>query len=78
MTSREFCYFLQGMFELCPDSVKTGLTSEQTDLVRRHLALVFTHEIDPSYSKDPKVQEELNKIHNPKPYSGGNPGLIRC
>ncbi len=57
MTSREYCYWLQGFFELNPGCV---LSITQTDSIRKHLALVFKHEIDPSYPN----QEELNKIHN--------------
>jgi hypothetical protein len=58
MTSREFCYWLQGYFELHQGGYE-GLNPEQTATVRRHLALVFKHEIDPSYpgSKD------LSAIH---------------
>jgi hypothetical protein len=60
--STEFCYWLQGYFELSPPGV--ALTAEQTDMVRRHLNLVFKHEIDPSYG-DEKQQAELNAIHSP-------------
>ena len=60
MKTTEFCFWLQGLFELA-DPVE--LSAKQTDLIRRHLALVFKHEIDPSYSDDPDVQAELNAIH---------------
>lgn len=46
MTSRDFAYWLQGLFEL---SDITSLNEHQTDLVRRHLEMVFIHEIDPSF-----------------------------
>jgi hypothetical protein len=65
--SRDFCYWLQGFFELHPDIKR--LNSEQIDLIKKHLHLVFTHEIDPSFkSPDPKKSdeqhmEELRKIH---------------
>lgn len=76
MTSRDFAYFLQGMFELT--DTKT-LNEKQTDLIKRHLALVFKHEIDPSIGGD-KHQEELNQIHNGhlfgKVDSNGN--TMRC
>ena len=45
MTSRDFCYWLQGMFEL---SDPKSLTKEQTSLIKKHLHMVFEHEIDPS------------------------------
>lgn len=59
MTSRDFCYFLQGLFEL--GNPKT-LNAKQVDLIKRHLAMVFYHEIDPS-AGDEKEQEKLNAIH---------------
>lgn len=61
MSSRDFIYWLQGFLEI---SDAKELTEKQTEVVKRHLALVFKHEIDPSYSSDPKVQEELNMIHS--------------
>jgi hypothetical protein len=61
MTSRDFCYWLQGLFEL---SEPVTLNEKQTDLIKRHLALVFIHEIDPSMSDDPEVQQKLQDIHD--------------
>lgn len=59
MTARDFAYFLQGLFEI---GKPTALDAEQTDLIRRHLAMVFIHEIDPSMG--PKEhQEKLNEAH---------------
>lgn len=66
MQSRDFCFWLQGFFELrdvgvsAPDIV---MSSEQVEMIRGHLALVFEHEIDPSMGPQ-KVQTKLNKIHN--------------
>lgn len=62
MTSRDFCYWLQGLFEL---GVPVQLDAKQTDLVKRHLAMVFVHEIDPSAGNQ-AAQKTLNDIH------GGN------
>lgn len=70
MTSRDFCFWLQGYFELSDG----GLTLDQVAVVRRHLGLVFAHDIDPSMGP-PAHQEALNKGH------GGPPKgekLIRC
>ena len=61
MTSRDFCYWLQGLFEL--GGVAT-LNEKQTTLIKRHLHLVFEHEIDPSMSDDPAIQEKLQNIHD--------------
>lgn len=71
MTSRDFCYWLQGYFEV---SGTKQLTREQGEMVQQHLSLVFKHEIDPSFGA--KVQEALSTLHTP----GRIPGepLIRC
>jgi hypothetical protein len=60
MTSRDFIYWLQGLFELAEPG---ALNAKQTDLIRRHLAMVFKHEIDASYG-DTAHQEALNALHN--------------
>lgn len=83
MTSRDFCYWLQGFFELTaagrhPDD--GALTSVQGDAIRRHLALVFKHEIDPSMGP-PAHQEKLNETHGAivGGGSGGSGGIVyRC
>lgn len=58
MTSRDFCYWLQGYFEI---SKGEELNKSQVQMVKRHLALVFKHEIDPSYGGD---QQELQNIYD--------------
>ena len=78
MKSSEFCYWLQGYFEL--SSGGQGLSQEQVDTVKRHLALVFVHEIDPSYGPN---QAELQSIHDGEPLvkTPSKPGggvLYRC
>lgn len=64
MTSENFCYWLQGFFELngVRQSGTVQLTVEQTLCIRNHLDMVFKHEIDPSMG-DAEHQAELNKIH---------------
>lgn len=79
MTSRDFCYWLQGLFEL---GRPASLDAAQTDLVKRHLSMVFIHEIDPS-AGGPEVQAKLNAAHeSPKPLSpsAGHHGepVYRC
>ncbi len=70
MTSRDFCFWLQGMFEI---SSVESLTAEQTKIVKDHLNLVFKHEIDPSMGSETH-QTILNTAHKP-----GNPNtLYRC
>lgn len=62
ITSREFCYWLQGYFEINNDVKRLTLDANQVDMIQKHLKLVFRHEIDPSYGPE-SVQEELNQIH---------------
>lgn len=68
MTSRDFCYWLQGYFEVHGVEDKgsvadVSLTPLQVDLIRRHLSLVFKHEIDPSYGPA-EHQQELQDLHD--------------
>lgn len=72
MKATDFCYWLQGYFEIYGASSKTGmsLSNEQVELIQRHLALVFKHDIDPQ-AGPPQHQQVLNNIH------GGNE-LFRC
>ncbi len=58
MKSVEFCYWLQGIFELADPKT---LDERQTALIKKHLAMVFAHEIDPSYP--PGQQDALNALH---------------
>jgi hypothetical protein len=60
MNSRDFSFWLQGFFELT--NTAGGMTPEQTDAVKRHLALVFRHEIDPSMGNQGH-QTDLDTIH---------------
>lgn len=69
MKATEFCYWLQGMFELNPAQ---ELTAEQTDLIKRHLQMVFLHDIDKSYPAD--QQKTLYDLHGQKP----DGVLLRC
>lgn len=67
MKAHEFCYWLQGLFELAnPES----LSAEQTATVKRHLDMVFIHDIDPKYPQE--QQKALNEAHaKPPPNIGG-------
>lgn len=73
MQSRDFCYWLQGYFELHKGTDE--LTMEQANTIRNHLNLVFKHEIDPAMG-DIAHQSALNATHSPS----FNPSttLIRC
>lgn len=51
MTSRDLCFWLQGMFELTETK---QLDEKQTEMLKKHLALVFKHEIAPSVNEPAK------------------------
>ncbi len=75
MTSRDFCYWLQGFFEIrdANDIPPDGaLSSGQIRVLRNHLNMVFKHEIDPSHG-DAAHQEELAKAHEGKSSSASSP-----
>ena len=72
MTARDFAYWLQGYFEIHGKAV--SLSPDQIGLIKRHLALVFRHEIDPSFG-DEAQQTALNSIHD-QPEKPGF--LARC
>lgn len=70
MTSRDFCYWLQGYFEIgnaTGDPVSSNLTSGQVECIRNHLNMVFRHEIDPGFGKD---LPDLTKLHKGDNLSG--------
>lgn len=69
MTSRDFCYWLQGYFEINdnqprPNEYSETLNSEQLKSIKAHLAMVFKHEIDPNMGNQ-QHQDTLNQIHKP-------------
>lgn len=73
MKSTEFCYWLKGLFDLADPK---ELDEHQTDLVKRHLSMVFYHEIDPSYP--PEQQKPLLDIHEGMPISDPFTVLVKC
>lgn len=84
MTARDFCYWLQGYFEVLhagkfpPEAAAAlkGLSGEQADVIRRHLALVFAHDIDPK-AGGAGAQEKLNAIHGAVFKTPGD-AIARC
>ncbi len=75
MTSRDFCYWLQGFFEIT-GGLPSGLSKEQVECIKKHLALAFKHEIDPSMGPKPH-QDALDAIHNANAGKPGGP-ILRC
>ncbi len=70
MKATEFCYWLQGVFELAQPK---EFDAKQTEMIRCHLAMAFLHDIDKQPS--PEEQQKLNHLH-------GGPGpnniVMRC
>jgi hypothetical protein len=77
MKATEFCFWIQGFFEL---SESEQLTPRQVEIIRNHLKLVFYHDIDPSYSEDPVVQAEMQAIHDggTKPPKRQRDIIVKC
>jgi len=65
-TPREFCYWLQGMFEL---SETNSLTDRQLGIIRKELNAVFTHSGGETM---PTVNNFINKNINT------HDGVINC
>jgi len=67
MLARDFCYWLQGYFELSNleevAPLENKLTPDQVACIKRHLNMVFAHDIDPSMGS-PEHQKVLHTIHN--------------
>ena len=63
MNTIDFCYWLQGHFEI---SESKSLTEAQTNIIKNHLNLVFKHEIDPlRESQTTTPINILNHAHSP-------------
>lgn len=67
MTARDFCFWLQGKLEI--DAAKHGvgvytesLSAAQVEVIKRHLAMVFAHDIDPK-AGGKEVQKKLDGLH---------------
>jgi hypothetical protein len=76
MTSRDFAFWLQGFFEVTEPKT---IGEKETDVIKKHLNLVFKHEIDPSMG-GPEHQEELNVIHSPQSFPNKDDygAILRC
>lgn len=62
MNSRDFCYWLQGFFEMRESSAP--ITEKQAEMIKNHLNLVFKHEIDGLYEAKPEDKQLLQEIHD--------------
>lgn len=62
MNARDFCYWLQGFFEIAGTlPPENGLADAQVECIKRHLKMVFATEIDPSFPK--QLQSEMTRLH---------------
>lgn len=82
MTARDFCYWLQGKLEI--DAADIGcetngkpLSSAQVEVIKKRLALVFAHDIDPQTDKgDKDIKTLLDEIHGSQP--NYKDMIVRC
>jgi hypothetical protein len=63
MTTRDFCYWLQGYFELADPDNNIDLTHDAKMRIRRHLAMVFAYDIDPN-TGNADQQAQLSHLHD--------------
>lgn len=75
MKSRDFCYWLQGFFELTGSA---AITEPQADMIRVHLALVFKHEIDDPSMGGAGHQSDLDKLHGAGGAKPADGVVYRC
>lgn len=67
MTSRDFCYWLHGFFELADDTL-FDLNTKQVDLIKKHLDLVFKQEIALTNSPVQPLASAFYQINDIKPW----------
>lgn len=63
MLARDFCYWLQGYFEITNSSSGKlpleGMTAEEVSVVSNHLNLVFVHDIRTPVRSNPPESSHL-------------------
>ena len=76
MKASEFCYWLQGVFEVAK---LEELDKEQTQIIKNHLGLVFVCELDKIEEVETGLDaSSLNDIHNATNNSPDNETRYRC
>jgi hypothetical protein len=76
MKAFEFCYWLQGYFELVDDV--DVLHADQVEKIKNHLNMVFLHDIDKTYPQGTELQDLHDGVPPQfKPQPDGLPKL-RC
>jgi len=65
MNAVDFCFWLQGFFEISEDN---NLSPRQLEVIKAHLSLVFVHEIDPMREAETSAtKQQLDVAHAGKP-----------
>jgi hypothetical protein len=64
MTQDQFCFWLQGLFELCPDL--KCLTETQVKMIRDHLSYVFNGKDISTTSVVPPTTTVCKEFYEPK------------
>lgn len=84
MTERDFCFWLQGFFELGGEAVPLSLNNHQTRQIKNHLNMVFIHSIDPQAGDKAEALDEahtqgLTPLYGMTGEMNTNPDLVpRC
>ena len=73
MTPRDFCFWLQGYFEI-EGKPTQALDAAQTRIIREHLALVFIHQAGAVTAKAP---EEPKQSQEPTPQQVMSPEWLK-
>lgn len=68
MNARDFCYWLQGWFEMNKGGLHMSVTVDQLKMIEEHLSYVFTRGDLSNQTKD--VSESKLSV-SPPPYQGG-------
>lgn len=80
MMPRDFCYWLQGFFEINSagysdkTDVSAGITDARAKVIQRRLAMVEIHEIDSSCGDEKHNHVVFDNLHD-KPHEGG---IVLC
>lgn len=71
MNTQDFCYWLQGYFELVMTPTKEGLSPQQVEVIKEHLRLVFKKETVKTVPDltDEKLQDLKDRLYGTGKYS---------
>lgn len=73
MKADNFCYWLQGFFEI---SKPTDLDAESLEIIKRHLAMVFYTDLDNKFPKEQQVK--LQALHDGHKVDAKENMQVRC